>query len=75
MPAPGVVNDQPAHHVRGISHESRTVGEQWTVSRGHIKIRLVQERGGTETHGDAVSREFALGQPMEFGVQCREERL
>ena len=75
VPAPGVVDDQPAHHVRGISHESRAVGERRAVSRGDIKVCLVQERSRAEAYRDAVSRQFALGHPMQFGLERREERF
>jgi hypothetical protein len=75
MPTPGMVDYQPAHYVRGISHKSRAVGERRAVSRGDIKVCLVQERGRTETYRDALSREFTLGQPVQFGVKRCEQRF
>ena len=35
----------------------------------------MQERGRTETYRDALSREFTLGQPVQFGVERREQRF
>src|SRR2546421_10987055 len=56
-----IVDDQPPHDTRSIAHESCAVGERRTALRGHVKVRLVEERCNTDAHrSDAMSREFAL---------------
>jgi hypothetical protein len=62
MPTPGMIDDQPAHHTCSIPHESCQVRKRRTLSRGDIQVRLVQERGCAEAHGNTLlPREFALG--------------
>ena len=75
MPAPGMIDNQSAHDARRIPHESRAVGKRRAVSRGHIQVRLVQERCHAEANRNAVSGELALGQPVQLGVECTEERF
>jgi predicted transcriptional regulator len=37
---------------------------QMPVMRGHVQVGLVQKRGRAQAHGNALSREFALGHPV-----------
>src|SRR5579859_7700605 len=38
---PGVVDDQPPHHPRGISHETSAIREHGPVGSRHIEVSLV----------------------------------
>ena len=42
MPRSRMVNDQPPHHPRCISHETRAVRKRRTVARRHVQVCFVQ---------------------------------
>src|SRR3979490_374851 len=75
MPVAGVVDDQPAHHTRGISHESRWIRERWPFSSRDIEIRLMKKSSRAEGYGHALPSKFPLSQPMQLGIQFTEERF
>jgi hypothetical protein len=66
-----VVNDQSAHHPRGISHESALVRKSGAIAvpRGHVEVSLMQKRACADADGSAVARQFAPGQTVQLGIK------
>ena len=50
LPAARVVDDQPAHHARGVAHEALAIGKCRALAAGDVQIGLVQQRGRAERH-------------------------
>ena len=73
-PSIGVIDDQPAHDARRISHEACAVGKGRSRPRRHGEICLMQERRDAEAHGGAPPGQFPPGQSVQFGVECLEQR-
>ena len=74
MPGPGVVDDEPAHHPRGVRHEPVTVGEPFAFLLRQVEVGLVEQARGAERHAPPLAAQLALGDPVQLGVQRREER-
>ena len=70
-----VIDDQTAHHPRGVTHEARFVGKRRSVSRCHVEIRLVQQRRDSEAARSAGARELARRETVQLGVQVAEQRI
>jgi len=69
LPVAAVVDDEPAHYPRGVSHESRAVGEGCSFLLRHLEISLMQERGRAEGNRSALARKLALGQAVQLRVE------
>src|SRR5882757_6669629 len=68
-----MINDQPAHHTRGISHEMRVVGKRRTGMRDHVEIGVVQNRSDTQDSWTPQTPQFAFRKPAQVGVQGAEQ--
>src|SRR6187455_1865590 len=68
-PVSGVVDDEPAHHLARILHETRPIWKRGAVPAGHLEVGFVQERRRAQVDAEPTSRELTAGQPMQLGVQ------
>jgi hypothetical protein len=73
LAAPGVVDDQAAHHPSGISHEALLVGELVAVDPRQVEVRLVQQARRADRDTPPVARQLAAPHPVQLGVERREE--
>src|SRR6266481_4182600 len=71
--APGVINDQSAHHTCGITHEPRPVGKAVAFARGDVEIGLVQKCRNAEACWGSPSCQFPFCQSVQFRVQSAEQ--
>ena len=75
LAAARIVDDEAAHHLRGIGHEASTVGEDRSLALGDVEVGLVEQGGGAEGHACPAARQLALGQPVQVRVQAGEKRV
>jgi hypothetical protein len=73
VPASGVVDDEPAHHPGGVTHEPRLVGEGRAGAGRHVQIRLVQEGGRAQGQSAAAGGQLLPGHPAQLTVERREQ--
>ena len=74
-PPPHVVDDQAAHHARGVGHEPRAIGEDRPFLARDREVGLVQQGRHPDGPGRSLSRQLAAGQPMELRVQSVEQGI
>src|SRR6185436_1073714 len=72
---PDVVDDQPAHHPRRVSHEPRVVGEHRPVPPRHRQVGLVEERRDAEPGAGPLAMQLAAGYPVQLGIQGIEQGI
>jgi serine/threonine protein kinase len=70
-----VVDQQAAHHLCGVAHEAGAVRKGRRVPAVDVEVGLVQEGRGAERQMTGATRELAAREPVELGVQRREERV
>src|ERR1700723_1989817 len=71
----GVIDDQSAHNLCCIAHESPTVGggRAASIPISEIEVGFVQQRGCPETHESAMVCELAARQPVQLRVKRDEQ--
>src|SRR5437868_8002858 len=69
----GVIDNQSAHHTRGIPHEARAVWKAVAFTRRDIEIGLVQQRCDAEACWRTPSCQLSFCEPVQLGVQSAEK--
>jgi hypothetical protein len=75
LPFTRMVDDQPPHHLRRISHEPRAIGERPGSALRHSEIGFVQKSRRAQAHRPTLPCQLDLSDSMELRVQSGEERF
>src|ERR1700722_11809417 len=70
-----MIDDETAHHARGVSHEAGRMGEGLPFARGDVEIGFVQQGGDTQAGGSAPTRQLTFREPVQLSVKGGEERI
>jgi len=69
----GVIDDEPAHHTRRVTHESGAIRKGEAAPFGDIQIRFVQEGRRAQRQRPTVACQLALRETMELRIERREQ--
>ena len=75
MPAARVIDDEAAHHLRGIGHEASAVRKDRCLASGDVEVDLVEERRRPDRGARSVVSELPLRQAVQLVVERGEERV